>query len=488
MKNTTRKISLKLLALLLASLAALAASACAKKVDSPKLEHSVMQFYCPNDGMTSLFLDGKKLDDQIGGAITKIGTVDGTKGFVTAATALYRFDETGLLKIYPAAVTNAVLSLDERFILFASSTEVFLYDHDKKSYDKIPDTDCKSVVGLVLSPDGSAAGITVVDANDRINAYTYIDGKTSLYGSDRCIAAIGNGGKTSYCLAAPNGEVSGELYYVNGGKEIRIAENASNYFEVNRDLSEITFDIDSRTYISRNGGEAKKLVEDSVLSYSGAQKAEQGGRAVVTLLKNTNTLLDSVFYSEVTGEHEDGYTVNAYNIYYVDSSLNVSTLARGASQFSVSDDGTAILCTVDEVLYRVSAHNPKKPEQLAKDVFSFCCTPDLKTVYPISTGGNLWRIENGTSSPILLLGIQLAKLMDNGVAVCYAPMDGGGTLIWMQNGTWGTIRENVSFFEVYPGMAALLSDHDEANNTYDLYISTDGINFSLAEEDVRIGR
>lgn len=488
MKPKTKKTTAKLLALLLAAVFAAGICACAKKPDSPKLTHSIVHFYSPSDGMTSFFLDADKLSDQIGGSVTKIATVDGTKGFVTAATALYHIDGEGILKIYPAAVTNAVLSLDARFILFSTSTEVFLYDHEAKNYVKLPDIDCKTVAGLVLSPSGDAAGITVTDSENRINSYVYSDGKLELYGSDRCIAAIADGGNISYYLAAPDGEVGGDLYYFKDGKETLIGENAENYFELNRDLTEITFDVNAKTYISRNGKKAEKLVDASVLSYSGAQYAVQGGKAVSTLLKNTNTLVDSIFYTNITAEHEDGYKLSEYNVYYVDHALHVTELALGASQFTVAEDGKSILCTVDENLYRVSVYKSRKPEKIANGIYTYCCTPDLKTIYPVSTGGNLWRIENGQSSVVLLQGVQLVKMMKNGTVICYAPLESNGTLMWLKDDRANAIATNVSYFEIYPQMAAYLSDYDSDANTYDLYISTDGVTFTLGAEDVRIGQ
>lgn len=481
--KTTRLITLMLAALFIGVFAA-----CAKKVDSPKLEHSINCFYSPADGMTTFFMDSVKLSDQIAGSVTKIGTVDGTTGYVTAASALYHIDSTGMLKIYPAAVTNAVLSLDGRFILFATATEVLLYDHSAKEYTKLPEIPCKSIVGLVLSPNGDSAGITVVDSANRINSYVYSNGSLTSYGSDRCIAAIANGGKLSYYLAAPNGEVSGSLYYVREGKEKLIGENASNYFELNRDMTEITFDMDAKTYISRDGKTAKKLVDASVLSYAGAQYSTQGGKAVTTLVKNTNTLLDNIFYTDIMAKHEDGYQIAEYNVYYIDSTLNASELALGASQFTVAEDRKAILCTVDEGLYRVSVTNPKRPELIASGIYSYCCTSDLKTIYPIDTSGNLWRIENGQSSTTLLFGIQLAKMMQNGTVICYAPKEEGGTLLWLQGNLADKIATGVAYFEVFPQMTAYLCNYNSDSNTYDLYISTDGVNYTPGAEGVQIVR
>ena len=125
-------------AFLSATAAALVFSfACSKKQESPRLEHNLLSFYSETDTSTAFFADDKELDDRIGGAITSIGSVDGTEGFVVAASALYRINTEGLLKIYPAAVTNAVPALDGGRILFATARMVHLYDEATRNYTKL---------------------------------------------------------------------------------------------------------------------------------------------------------------------------------------------------------------------------------------------------------------------------------------------------------------------------------------------------------------
>ena len=242
----------KAAALLLAALLLVPLAACSKRTGSPELEHNISYFYCAEDTYTYFFHDADKLTDRIAGNITRLETADGSSGFVTAATALYRIAPEGILKIYPAAVTNAALSLDGRFILFSTALHVFLYDDEAKEYEEIvlDGADMRSTPSLVLSPDGSAAGIAVVTKDDRIDSYTFVNGKAELLRKDALIAAIGDGGSALYYLEAPNGTVSGRLHSVRNGRDTLVSENASPYFEVNRSLSEITFDVAEKTHIS----------------------------------------------------------------------------------------------------------------------------------------------------------------------------------------------------------------------------------------------
>ena len=54
-------------------------------------------------------------------------------------------------------------------------------------------------------------------------------------------------------------------HFVQNGKDSVISTNASHYFEVNRDATEITFDVKSKTHYSAKGSEAKQLVDASAL-------------------------------------------------------------------------------------------------------------------------------------------------------------------------------------------------------------------------------
>lgn len=483
-----RKIAIRFLAFGLAAAACLGLAACVKKSDDPKLEHSLTRFYCGEDTMTYFYADGQKLEDKIAGNITKLTSVDGQSGIMTAATALYHIDETGILKIYPAAVSNAVLSLDGRYALFATAQRVFLYDNESKQYEQVLEVEAKRIISLALSPDGSAGGAAIVTDDDRIESYVIKNGSSELYGEDKLLFAVSDGGAISYYLEAPDGTTTGSLHCVKNGRDSLIAENASSYFELNRDLTEITFDINEKTHISLNGGKAKKLVDASVFSYKGEQYSGQGGDAVTVLLKNTDTLLDSVFYTNVTGEDQSGNRYAQYSCWYVNSSLSVNKLVGGTDQFQVSENGKELLCVVDGGLYRVSAYNPKKPELVAGSCYSFCAAPDLGTIYSIDPNGNLRIIGEGRDSDIVVTGVQLAKRMNNGTVICYAPSESNGTLLWLRDGKANAIATNVSFFEVYPQVAMYLSDYDESSESYSLYTSTDGVEFTFGLDHVGIGK
>ena len=110
-------------AMLLSMVAMLSGCTRSGKNDSPALQHKILHYYSEKDSTSYFFVDGKKLEDRIGSGISTFLSVDGTSAAVIAATALYRVDANGIILVYPAAVTRAVLSMDGKSILFRNGNE-----------------------------------------------------------------------------------------------------------------------------------------------------------------------------------------------------------------------------------------------------------------------------------------------------------------------------------------------------------------------------
>lgn len=482
-----KRILKTVISALLAGVLILPAACSKKKQDSPRLEHSLLYFYNKSDNATSFYADGKKLTDRINGAITSIGTVDGREGFVVAASALYRINDEGLLKIYPAAVTNAVPALNGGRILFATATKVHLYDEASGDYAELEGIEADSIIDLALSPSGSAAGVTVAK-DGHMMSYIYSGGKVSQYGADKCIVAVSDDASIVYYIDAVDQELSGTLHFVKDGKDSEITAQASPYFELNRDLTEITFDISGKTHISRNGEKARKLADSSMLSYAGSQRTNMGGKACTTVLKNTDTMLDGLFYTNLVGEDADDNKYDQYDVYYVDSSLSCSTLVLGATQFSASEDRKSILTVVDNALYKVSAYNPKSPELVSSNVYMYCCARDLSDLHCLDVYGNVTRLENGKKSVALVTGIDLIKRLENGTVLCYCSAERNGTIFALKVDRAVPVAVEVNYFEVYGNVVTYLTNYNETEHTYDLYISENGEDYELNEQGVLLER
>ena len=285
-------------AMLLSMVAMLSGCTRSGKNDSPALQHKILHYYSEKDSTSYFFVDGKKLEDRIGSGISTFLSVDGTSAAVIAATALYRVDANGIILVYPAAVTRAVLSMDGKSILFATATKAFLYSSDTGETTEFEGIEAETVLSLALSEDAKTAAVTVGQKGGRTATYICSEGKAEKNSEDTYAVAISNGAERMYCLEYVDGELTGRLHFVQNGKDSVISTNASHYFEVNRDATEITFDVKSKTHYSAKGSEAKQLVDASALSLAGAQYSTMGGSECTVLLKNAGSLFNSMFYTE----------------------------------------------------------------------------------------------------------------------------------------------------------------------------------------------
>lgn len=492
MKHKSFRTMLSMLlcaAMLLSMVAMLSGCTRSGKNDSPALQHKILHYYSEKDSTSYFFVDGKKLEDRIGSGISTFLSVDGTSAAVIAATALYRVDANGIILVYPAAVTRAVLSMDGKSILFATATKAFLYSSDTGETTEFEGIEAETVLSLALSEDAKTAAVTVGQKGGRTATYICSEGKAEKNSEDTYAVAISNGAERMYCLEYVDGELTGRLHFVQNGKDSVISTNASHYFEVNRDATEITFDVKSKTHYSAKGSEAKQLVDASALSLAGAQYSTMGGSECTVLLKNAGSLFNSMFYTEYNAKDSDGNQFVEYDLYFVNSSKKAVKLVGGATQFTVQPDGTSVYCVVDSSLYTVSAFNPKKPELVESNVYAFGADEGFKNVYLTDIYGNVRLKKDGAAklSDIILMNISHSAMMNNGTLLCIGLYDNGGTLCSIKGTESKILDEDVYYFEVYGDVAAYYKKAGSKDGLYDVYMSEDGENFTLCVEQAAIG-
>ena len=163
------------------------------------MQHKILHYYSEKDSTSYFFVDGKKLEDRIGSGISTFLSVDGTSAAVIAATALYHVDANGIILVYPAAVTRAVLSMDGKSILFATATKAFLYSSDTGETTEFEGIEAETVLSLALSEDAKTAAVTVGQKGGRTATYICSEGKAEKNSEDTYAVAISNG--ASVCIA-----------------------------------------------------------------------------------------------------------------------------------------------------------------------------------------------------------------------------------------------------------------------------------------------
>ena len=124
-------------------------------------ENSIARYYADEEGATRFIVNSELLENKLAGSVDSFLSCDGKVGIARAGTGLYRVDKDGVLKIYPAGVQSAVLSLDNRLIVFATATELHIYDHKTGELTDLKPEGVKAVPYIAVSPDGNTVGYTV---------------------------------------------------------------------------------------------------------------------------------------------------------------------------------------------------------------------------------------------------------------------------------------------------------------------------------------
>lgn len=482
MKKTSFKIIVAAAAALavLAIGVAVAVDLSAGKETVKPCDHSVSYYFTEADGCTHFFYDGKLLEGAVAGYVSAYLTCDGTVGIFSAGTELYRVSESGILKIFPAGVLRAALSLDNGTVVFTTSSQLHIYDAASDSIETVKPEGISGIPAIAVSADGSAAAYTVKTADGRYVTYVHENGESRLLAEDAYILAVGANAKNAW-FVRPEGA---ELYYLKGSRLKKAAENVSGLVEFNRDLSEAIFDIQGVTHYSRNGSRAKALVENaSVFTTKPKCASTNGGEFATGSVADCTTLFNCVYYTTLTSSKDQSQKV--YNLYFVDRFCRSRELALGASSFSVY--GKKLAATVDRDLYIMNSDDPGTAKKIAENVYSFSVRDD-GSLYVLALDQKLYFIENGTVLPLAENVIRLVGAGNRGLYL--SGYQRTGTLS-VADGRLPivTVTDGIARIASKPGAQFAYSDYyttDSGKKVCDVYSSSDGLTFTLALEGVVI--
>ena len=454
----------------------------------PEREHSILYLQSSEDENTYVFYDDAMLDTYIPGSVDAYLTCDGSVALMRGGTGLYRADKDGIIKVYPVGVDRAVLSLDNRFALFSTSTKAHVYDHESGEVTEIEGLNAEEITSLVISPNSKAFAVSVIDENGKTMTYVYKDGETKLLRENACIAAIGDDGESGYYVEAYGNELTGKLYYIAKTDKL-IAEKAEANFEISRDLREITFDIEEKTHYSIDGSKAKKLMDASVITYAGKSSCAMGGKYCTVNIKDVDSIFDCIYYTAYTSQDENSNTLRSYDLYYVSSNRAVTKLVGGTTRFVIGDDGKRIACLVDNDVYTVSAYNPTSPTKVITNCYTFTCTGDLEEFYAVDNYATLKYVRLGESPVTLLANAYFVIMGSDDTCLCINDYeDNGGSLYYVKNGVCSEepVANGVYSVEAMHGVVVYYADGSESTGVFDVYASKDAMQFELALEKVQL--
>ncbi len=451
------------------------------RAEAKEYAHNINYFYSDEEGMTRFLADSEMLEKAVPGRVDSFLSCDGSVGIARAGTGLFRIDKDGIKKIYSAGVLKALLSLDGQKTVFTTATEVHIYDHASGSLEDIRPEGAASIDAIALSPDGGTVGYTVKNAEGALVTFAHTAGESKQLAENACIAAIGDGARFWYGVEPDTMSLS----YSKGGSVRKLGEGVSSQLEFNRSLTEVLFDMGGTTYYSINGSSKKAIVKGaSVFSAAASCESVQGGDQFTCFVKDCSSVFGGLFYSFMTSS-EDPDARAIYNIWYADGNRRVTLLAKGAYGFSVTKDMSRLsVLMADNELYIMKIDDPKTAQLICKNVYSYNMSKDGEKFYCVGYDLGLYYIEGSAPAVQLAKNTVYSVLAGDDKCLFLADYDKTGKLIYADGKLpLRGVSDGVSHVEAMPAAYLYYTDlytDSLGNSVYDVYVSANGTDFSLA--------
>ncbi len=402
---------------------------------------------------TIFIIGGKKTDVKVEGMISDIQrSVDGnTIAFLDEEDTLYVIKKKKLLTV-EEEISNFKLSVEGDGIAFVNvEDELMLYSVKKDSAKKITG----DIYGeYVISPDGKSVAYTKGDDDGDYKLYVSVNGKEGKkIGNNLSPLGISNKGKLIYYINAEKLTV----HVVKGDKEPQKLGSAGNFEAIafNIDHTEAVFELNSGTYITKNGKEKVKITSNSIRqlgNYSDwgividGYYSDSSTIPVKSFAKQYFTSNGSLYYlnkrfKAIEIEEADGIdsyqmTLTGDVIYYVDgntlyrgtgkkANFKFKEVAEDVSSFEISSDGKfCYFKTYDNSLMCVKKTG--KAKLIADDVNSFSMSHDDYLFFRVD--GDLYVSHNRSKKK--QVAPDVARLSFKVDATYYYVDDGDETVIY----------------------------------------------------------
>lgn len=489
-KHNKKKLAVLLSVFCCVALVAVMVMAVLTDIDAKKntrlpVDHTITYYDTPEGAYFTY--DDTQLGICPGGSVDAFLTVDGNAAIARAGTALYRIDADGIELVYRAGVERALLSTDNRYIVFTTATTLRIYDSATEAIYDVKHDNTVAIPSIVISPDGQTVGYTVKTDAGKFEMYTCgIDGQgATLRSEDAYVIGVGDNAAFWYYIK----QSEGDLYYCNVKKDRLLGQDTANVFEFNRNMNEITFDADGITYYSINGRKARALIGDTSVYATGYNASStQGGATYVANVRCCDSLFGGVFYNYTDADASDETSRATYNLWYVSPNGTPTALARGAYQFSISADNRYLLCLVDDCLYRMEIDNPNTSKLLNSQVYMYANTRDFSDIYCIGYDSSLYHIED-LGNAVLLMGESTYCTVtgEGNCLVISGYEDNAGDLYCIKGRTEiNPVGSGVYFVQTSPGVCSFYADSriEDDMLVCDLYLSADGMSFFHAYDGI----
>lgn len=428
--------------------------------NAPK-KGEISLYYSPEKGGAVVFSDGKATGDVIKcmgiSSIRFNGEKTNASVLVSqgADYSLYGVSSNKVKKIADNCTSNYIQSfsgnvcvyLDAEDCLYSGSS---LISEDVDSF--AVSTDCSKVI--------------YNKTEDEIKKlYFYSDGKSSFVAEGYTPVAVTDDGESiyvlssdgSFCILSRNGAMTSKL----------CSDVKADKIVFSVDLNNVVFSDGEYTYISVQGKSKTRLIAGVAEPLGQTEyRLGSGGKAVMV----SDDDLCSLFYG---AENYNGTKA----LFYIDGDCNRTDIAEAVKKTVVTGDNTAVYLDSQGKIYEYDGKDAVLIISGASDIEA-----SGGNVYYMTSGHGLFVIKGKNTISLASDAMQM-RMTESG-RLLVLKID---KTLYSVSGTklGDAIASNVSLCISDAGVAYYLADYDSSTGTFDLYGSTDGKRFSLAQKNVK---
>jgi hypothetical protein len=327
----------------------------------------------------------RSLDERIAAALIN----EEYDRFNTDGSALYlitdrpQFISNGVYLFWLAASGNAVAYVKERDTA-AGTAELWLFSGGKNTRIS-RDFSLFNSNNFAISPDGKAVAFVTTDG-DRHTGVVW-NGRLHELGRDITPVAISNKARFIYYFR-------NDAFFVQKGTSGDNRERLGDASDVstihaNKDLSQIVFTSNARSFISRKGGSRESLSGN--VSYFITPNG-------TPMQFNTNIL----FYG-ISSFANTFYLNRDDSIVYIDRKFETNNVVRNVNFINLARDGKTLTYLSRMSIYKVNGTNANAEPQtiVERGVTSLIATADGKAVFFVNDIDELFY-QRGTGRPVMV--------------------------------------------------------------------------------------
>lgn len=348
--------------------------------------------YAMIDNKTKVTIEGdlqshnRSIDEKAGIMLVDYEEYGGKLWYVSASENFEIDEDVYAYKLSDSG--NGIIYLTD-YDYNNDTATLYLYDIKSKKREKITDEVIYYGNGnnftAIISPDGKSVSYSTYTDEDDFVGYIKINGgNTKELGKNINVIAISNDGKYIYYVKSTSNSTS--LYVKSGKNDNKLVSDfyGNSSIILNKDYSQIIFNNDGKSYISKNGKDKEKI------------NNYETNYLILPQYPQVAFSLEYGAYIYVYGikSFENTYANSGSQTFYINNKLEFTRISGANSSLDrvVSADGKKLYYVTNSNSLMVfdSYSKKEKEKNIADDVMRFVITQDEKTIYYVNNDYELW--------------------------------------------------------------------------------------------------